>query len=155
MRGTTVATEPTDHEGRPLTYWGGTPASAQSPDGGAGEFVPIPDLRPGDIVLEDGVINCQVRIEGTYKGVSFVYTDEGEDRSQFIWPEDEDGNVNLSEFWWSEGNYGCDCNRCSFLPGNVKLDCGHEIRIDKIIPLDPRLPELNLFESYKESKSGN
>lgn len=97
-------------------------------------------------VLEDGRIQCRVRITGTYKGQPFEYVDpEGEDGSQFIQP---DGDP--STYWWSEGNFGCDCNRYYLLPeewGVTDENCGHMIKIDMIQPIDYDGPTLHLQES--------
>lgn len=43
-----------------------------------------------------------VTIRDRRTGVERIYRD--------IWPYDEEG----LEFMWSEGNYGCDCNRAIF-----------------------------------------
>lgn len=112
------------------------------------DFVPL----DGDRVLPDGRINCRVRIEGEYQGKPFTYIDPlGCEGSQYIWPADEEGNIDPSSFWWSEGNMACDCNRRMFLPPEVEATvpdgCGHKIRINHIVPLDSRLPE---FEPYNE-----
>jgi hypothetical protein len=110
-------------------------------------------------VVIRGQTAVRVRIEGTYLGRKWVYEDEPERKgSQFLWPGDEEGNPDLSEYWWSEGNMGCDCNRYVFLPDDLKAEydklhpraeddwegfgtCGETIRIDSIIPLDPDLAE--------------
>lgn len=107
----------------------------------------------GDAVkLSDGCINCRVRIEGTYLGKPWVYVDPPEKRSQFVWPADEFGHRDPSVAWWTEGNMSCDCNRQAFLPAEMrpteKMACsGETILIDRIVPLDPTLPELSLLES--------
>jgi hypothetical protein len=109
-------------------------------------------------VLGDGRIRCRVKITGTFRGRVWEYVDpEDSEGSQFIWPEDEDGNVDPSQFWWSEGNMGCDCNRRSFLPDEMKdeigeIQCGDLIKIDEIIPVErgpngEELPSLELWES--------
>jgi hypothetical protein len=96
-------------------------------------------------VLEDGRIQCRVRIPGEYKGERFVYEDkEGDDGSQYIWP---DGDA--SQYWWQDGNFSCDCNRWGFLPEHLKKvhdgKCGHEIILFRIIPIEgDNLPILEL-----------
>ena len=45
------------------------------------------------------------------------------------------------EFWWTEGNGGCDCNRSLYIsksyPDFPELDCGDEIELKSInITLD-------------------
>jgi len=98
-------------------------------------------------VLDDGRINCKVRIEGSYKGENFIYEDEDDQfGSQYIWPAencdgDDEQEINdnrASRYWWEEGNLGCDCNRCRFLPPHMEHsgDCGHTITINKIIPIE-------------------
>ncbi len=114
------------------------------------DFVPI----AGDTLLPDRRVNCRVRIEGSYRGEPFVYVDPPGVASQFVWLDgvfnrDPGNPMDPSTYWWSEGNYCCDCNRASFLPGGPELPCGETIRIDRIVPLDPRLPELNPDE-YRE-----
>lgn len=105
-------------------------------------------------LLDDGKrIRCRVRIEGTFLGMPWFYEDpQDSDGSQVIWVEENDP----SDFWWREGNMACDCNRYEFLPGNLQAihsgDCGHEIMIDTIIPIEgERLPVLYLNESIPEN----
>lgn len=95
----------------------------------------------GNILLDDGRIQCRVVIKGFYNGKPFTYTDpEGQDGTQFIWP---DGDP--SEFWWSEGNMSCGCNRGRFA-GVAGANCHTEVYINTITPLDPALPSLVLDE---------
>lgn len=58
----------------------------------------------------------------------------------------DDGKFDLSESYWTDGNFGCDCNRgmASGLGENIK--CGSEIIISKIESLDPLIPSLELNE---------
>jgi hypothetical protein len=89
--------------------------------------------------------------------VTIRKNDTGEVRRyamDFDWDKDE-GQTDL--FWWTDGNFGCDCNRgSSFLraggPGpaddphwnNVEFDCGHEgytvlhayLPDGRVIPID-------------------
>ena len=84
--------------------------------------------------LDNGKVQCRCRITGTYKGKTFVYTDpEGSDGSQFI---DDSGDP--STYWWTEGNFACDCNRSEFLPDEFGHDgeCGNSIVIKKIECVD-------------------
>lgn len=93
------------------------------------------------IILPDGRIQCRVKIIGSYRGEKFEYIDpENSDGSQFF---SEDGDP--STYWWSEGNYSCDCNRSEFLSEELFgkweknsgiNECGDEILIDEIVPLD-------------------
>lgn len=100
------------------------------------------------ITLKDGRIQCRVKITGTWNGKLWEFTDpENMSGSQFIHP---DGDT--SEFWWSEGNMSCDCNRIHFIPWATDTDrdgvgCGDYILIDSIVPIDPSLPSLYLNES--------
>lgn len=94
-------------------------------------------------VIDEKIVQCRVVIEGEYNGEKFTYTDpEGSDGSQFIWLEDNDP----STYWWTEGNYACDCNRHEFLPPHLQEihngECGHEIKIFKVTPIEKELPEL-------------
>ena len=91
---------------------------------------------------EDGRIQCRVKITGTYRGSPWEFIDpEDSDGSQFI---DADGDP--SSFWWTEGNFGCDCNRAKFLPEawGVEDDCGTLIKMDKIEPIDKELAQYTL-----------
>lgn len=102
-------------------------------------------------------VQYRVRIEGTLNGKPWVYEDpEKSDGSQFLWVKENDP----STFWWSEGNMCCDCNRAKFVPielrANLPLDtddgyeCGNNIFIDRIIPLEgDSLPTLELNETIK------
>ena len=97
--------------------------------------------------LKDGRIQCRCRIVGSYRGHPFEFVDaEDSDGSQFI---QADGDP--STWWWTEGNFGCDCNRSTFLPyaWGVPDDCGHEIKIDRIEPIDYPGPVLELNESQQ------
>lgn len=113
-------------------------------------------------VLDDGRIECRVRIRGTFRGEPFEYVDpDGQDvdgdeqhGSQFIWPagvvSDIENGPDPSTWWWSEGNMGCDCNRDYLLPEHMRkllpkrsnspdedgCLCGHEILIDSIEPVE-------------------
>lgn len=94
-------------------------------------------------VLEDGSIQCRARITGTYQGMPFVYEDpEGDEGSQYY-----DAEGDPSTYWWAEGNFSCDCNRSQFV--GVDLDCGDEIFIDTIAPIDYPGVILLLMESTK------
>jgi len=104
--------------------------------------------------IEDGRIQCRVKIIGVYKGRPFEYIDPVDsDGSQFYWPPDEENaNYEPSEFWWAEGNMSCDCNRSAFI--GIDLDCGDTILIDRIEPIEKTeiyLPPLILNESKKQS----
>lgn len=46
-------------------------------------------------------------------------------------PIDEDG---LNDFWWTDGNGACDCNRADFFLGE-EWPCGEKIEIVNITPL--------------------
>ncbi len=92
--------------------------------------------------LDDGRINCRVRITGTFQGKPFEYIDpEDSDGSQYIWP---DGDP--STYWWAEGNFSCDCNRWDFV-GDEEMECGETICIDQIEPIDYDGPILFLDET--------
>ena len=97
-------------------------------------------------ILEDGRINCRVKITGTYHGRPFEYIDPEGCYSQFIWP-----NGDPSSLWWSEGGMRCDCARSYLLPEEwgIELDCGEEIMIDSIEPIDYNGPVLHLNESQE------
>ncbi len=73
--------------------------------------------------------HARAKFTGTYNGKSFEYTD----------PEGEEGSIYLSEFtefYWSEGNFSCDCNR-AYLVGEEDLPCGETIQIQRIEPVVP------------------
>lgn len=58
----------------------------------------------------------------------------------------------LSEYWWSEGNGGCDCNRRRFIYPDQEVDdesdrCGEEIHIRALESMDPLVPSLILGEN--------
>lgn len=100
-------------------------------------------------ILDNGQrVQCRVMIIGSYRGETFVYEDPKEsDGSQYIWKESNDP----SEFWWSEGNMACDCNRIEFMPEHLQKqhsgECGHEIKIQSITPVEGvDLPTLQLNE---------
>ncbi len=96
------------------------------------------------VILDDGRIQCRVKITGTFRGKPFEYIDpEDSGGSQYIWP---DGDP--STFWWTDGNYSCDCNRWRFA-GVEELDCGEEICIDKIEPIDYDAEPLVLNETIE------
>ena len=65
--------------------------------------------------------------------------------------EYQDNHFVLSEYWWSEGNGGCDCNRSRFIYPDREVDddadrCGEEIFIRALESLDPLIPSLLLNE---------
>ena len=59
----------------------------------------------------------------------------------------DDGKFGLSEFYWADGNFGCDCNRSMACGLGTNLECGSKIRISKIESLDPLIPSLELNET--------
>jgi hypothetical protein len=97
-----------------------------------------------------GWLNYRMRIEGTYKGVAWVYEDADNKKSGVFWPDDDGTNY----YYWEDGNYSCDCNRSQYLPSELKLQfgitnkCGGAILIDRIIPMDDKsIPTLELNET--------
>jgi len=97
----------------------------------------------------------RVRIEGIYNGKEFTYTDPiGEDGSTTV-REGEDG-PDPSTYWWTEGNFSCDCNRWKFLPielqkerGDRLDECGNEIKFRTLTVIDP--PYEGLQINFDES----
>jgi hypothetical protein len=94
-------------------------------------------------VIDKDRVQCRVVIEGEFNGEKFTYTDtENSDGSQFIWLEENDP----STYWWTEGNYACDCNRVEFLPAHLKDlhdgECGHRIKLFSVTPIEKELPTL-------------
>lgn len=69
------------------------------------------------------------RIHWRYDGKCGVYEDPDGHGTLFV---NEDGA--LEDFWWTDGNGACDCNR-SRLFGIGELPCGETIEILKIEPL--------------------
>ena len=105
-------------------------------------------------------IQVRCRIEGTYKGEEWVYEDPEGYGSQYIHVEEDTGILDPYTFWWSHGNFSCDCNRYRFLPEKMQAQiedeeqCGKEIRIRRIIPLEgDNLPVLELNEEYVQPRS--
>lgn len=98
-------------------------------------------------VLDDGRIQCRVKIIGTFCGEPFEFIDPEDSKgSQFIWP---DGDP--STYWWTDGNFSCDCNRAQFIGKKIgDVECGETINIDKIIPIDFEAKTLELNESKVE-----
>jgi len=93
-------------------------------------------------VLDDGRVNCRVKITGTFHNQEFEYIDpEDAEGSQYIWP---DGDPSTS--WWTDGNFSCDCNRARFV-GLDYMPCGETINIDVIEPIDFDGPILELNET--------
>jgi hypothetical protein len=98
-------------------------------------------------ILDDGRVRCRVKITGTFKGKPFEYIDpENTDGSQFY---HQDGDP--STFWWTYGNYACDCNRAQFV-GLAGLECGGTINIDKIEPIDHDGETLELNETAEATR---
>ncbi|MCP3685358.1 MAG: hypothetical protein GY861_22130 [bacterium] len=113
--------------------------------------------------IDSDRIQVRVRIEGTYdygdfmNYKPFVYEDSSiEEGSQFYFKPHTDNNdtdkFKPYEYWWTDGNMGCDCNRCKF----VRIDdlkCGDTIYIDRVISLETykgiELPILELNESIE------
>jgi len=114
----------------------------------------------------------RVRITGTYEGEPFVYEDPEGDGSFFLHPEGE-GGLDTTRFHWTDGNYGCDCNRLRFLnatrethpklfypEGTPSPDgegeyprCGTTIRIDTIETLN--MPGKQIVLRLNESEQIN
>lgn len=101
----------------------------------------------------EGQQQIRVRINGTFRGVPWQYEDHPDDKgSQFVYMGSEQ---EVSEYWWSDGNFSCDCNRERFLPDELRKlysgGCGDQIHIDRIVPLDPKFPTLVLGEDDPKS----
>lgn len=83
-------------------------------------------------------IIAKCRIHGEYLGVPFEF-----DSENYYWTHD---NNDPSTRWWVDGNMACDCNRVNFLPTELRSQhygqCGHEIILTKIVPLEGDLPTL-------------
>ena len=86
----------------------------------------------------------RVRIIGTYKGEPFTYEDPPDFKGSSC-VHNDGGIIDPSSFWWSGGSMSCDCNRCGYV--GESLDCGDEVKIDTIEPLDENWPRLMLSES--------
>ncbi len=103
-------------------------------------------------VVDKNRVQIRVRIEGSFQGKPWVYEDPiDSDGSQFIWLDAETEDEKNSAFWWREGNMCCDCNRHTFM-SNTEMDfgeCGHEIKIHKIIPLEGDFTTL-LVDGYED-----
>jgi hypothetical protein len=97
--------------------------------------------------MSENSIPYRARITGAYKGVLFVFEDPEHLYSNYFWKGENDP----SEFWWSDGNMACDCNRSRFLPEGLFRDirdkCGEDIQIEYIEPIeDKAIPVLFLNE---------
>lgn len=84
-------------------------------------------------------IRFRVRITGTFQGKPFTYEDPPGDCGHGFetWEEPTrtpQGKILIGEYWWTEGNFACDCNRSTFI--GAKLSCGDEICIDRIDAID-------------------
>lgn len=110
-----------------------------------------------------------VRIHWRYKDKSGVTKAE-----VIAMPDEEKGCFDISEYWWSESNGACDCNRTAYcklspkkypalyhLKGQMYDDgsgpcektdtrCGHDICIQQLESLDPLVPSLILDEELAD-----
>jgi hypothetical protein len=106
-------------------------------------------------IIDDNRVIVRARIEGSFKGIPFIYEDPADsDGSQYIWLDGETDSEKCSGYWLREGNMARDCNRRNYLPNNLKEDldepdCGHQIKIHKIIPLEGNYPTL-LVDGYED-----
>ena len=73
----------------------------------------------------------KIKINWSYKEKSGIAFDNfGYDAFN---PKNEDAMEGLY-FWYEEGNGACDCNR-SRICGLPQMECGHEIKFNKIEPI--------------------
>ena len=98
------------------------------------------------------MVDVPVRLHWSYGGKSGVA-----DRSAIAMIDNETGWFCLSDYWWFEGNGGCDCNRADFCklspeefpalyqdgPAGSDTKCGHDIFLTRIESLDPLIPSLD------------
>jgi hypothetical protein len=70
--------------------------------------------------------NIKNKIKWKYKDKEGTY----DDTFGFLY-KDEFGEIN--DYWWTEGNGACDCNRGSMFLG-LELPCGDTIEILEIEP---------------------
>lgn len=86
----------------------------------------------------------RVRVIGTYEGNPFTYEDPPECKgSSFV--HNRGDLIDPSSFWWSGGNMSCDCNRDSFV--GKSLECGDDVKVERVEPIDENWPTLILNES--------
>lgn len=101
--------------------------------------------------IDTNRVQVRCRIEGSYNGKPWIYEDSiDSDGSQFIWENAETDDEKCSGYWWREGNMACDCNRHTFFTNKEMNfgECGHQIKIHKIIPLEGDYPTL-LVDGYE------
>lgn len=77
------------------------------------------------------ILRAVARLRDLDRGVEAEYSDDSPGR--LGWTRDEDHEYSV-EWQWTEGNYGCDCNRSLFLsrmiPGYEKREaCTAENRV--------------------------
>lgn len=91
--------------------------------------------------------NYRVKIIGTYKGKFWEYIDPpNRAGTAFAFAPGEyfdNEDWEPSEFWFSQGNFSCDCNRSRLLPADMQKDfdpdnimCTETIMIDRIEPIE-------------------
>lgn len=85
-------------------------------------------------------------------GENWVYEDDKNSNGNYTyWVKEKEAN----QYIWADGNNSCDCNRYRFLPLHLQekhsSECGTDIFIDKIIPLEGEgLPTMELNETEEE-----
>ena len=90
--------------------------------------------------MEEDLIKVKTKITwevGSRKG-------EYIDGFGFCWREKDEAEDVFNDYWWTEGNGACDCNR-SVMFLNEKWECGSKIKIINITAL-PKDKERNEYE---------
>ena len=105
--------------------------------------------HPGEYV-HGGIrmVSVPVKIHWSYLGRNGVA-----DYEAIAMVTEESNCFELSKFPWTEGNFGCDCNRsiaCGLADDSEGTDksfpCGQKIRITRLESMDPSIPSLELNE---------
>lgn len=100
------------------------------------------------------MVHCPIRIHWSYSGQSGIA-----DHQAIAMVDEYTHEWCLSEYWWTEGNGSCDCNRGSFIGLTYEEfpelfheehhddpKCGDKIIISRLESLDPLIPSLELPE---------
>lgn len=82
------------------------------------------------------MFHIDVQLNDTRTNTVFTHQDTYEYPGDGVYSENDESNFNGIVFYWTEGNFGCDCNRGDLI--DADLVCNGEENIIKLVKITVR-----------------